>query len=445
MSKKTTKKTTKKATSPVKDEVRLSQCMIVKNEERNIEKALEWARDVTIEQIVVDTGSTDRTVEMAEELGAKVFHFEWIKDFSAAKNYAIERASGNWIAFLDADEYYTPDDAKKLLPMLSRIQSDADMNKRVMAMSNPMVQLNDDGKPMEVFQQERIFRNHPSVRYFGRIHERLSIYKAENFYYTEDISIMHTGYTDTAFEETKKASRNIELLRAELVDNPNDLSLKAYLADALKAEKDDESLEEAEALYMEVITSPGSVILILKNKAYKHFLDQYTQAAERIEEYEEFSRMALKDNPTSLDFKCYYAAVLSRNGDYRQAFELLKECEAKMSTADVNDITVIAAKPQFLFGQMVLAAQGLGDVEEVIKYATMILAIDKSRSEVLAPYLHTLASQGVSMNEVITILSGIYDLNDPQDLLLIARTAKDIGAIELARAIMDIAGRIMNG
>ena len=69
--------------------MRISQCMIVKNEEKNIERALSWGRSLMWEQIVVDTGSTDRTVELAEKLGAKVFSFPWIDDFSAAKNYAI--------------------------------------------------------------------------------------------------------------------------------------------------------------------------------------------------------------------------------------------------------------------------------------------------------------------------------------------------------------------
>jgi len=110
------KKGKKKQSRPTMPSVRLSQCMIVKNEEKNIEKALGWAKGIAFEQIVVDTGSTDRTVEIAEKLGAKIFHFEWINDFSAAKNFAIEQASGNWIAFLDADEYLSVKDAAKLLP-----------------------------------------------------------------------------------------------------------------------------------------------------------------------------------------------------------------------------------------------------------------------------------------------------------------------------------------
>ena len=86
--------------------IMISQCMIVKNEEKNIERALSWGKGIVAEQIVVDTGSEDRTVEIAESLGARVYHFPWIDDFAAAKNFAISKANYEWIAFLDADEYF---------------------------------------------------------------------------------------------------------------------------------------------------------------------------------------------------------------------------------------------------------------------------------------------------------------------------------------------------
>ena len=82
-----------------KSRLRISQCMIVKNEEANIEKALSWGKDLMWEQIVVDTGSLDRTVEIAKAKGAKVFSFPWIDDFAAAKNYAIGQAKGIGLPF----------------------------------------------------------------------------------------------------------------------------------------------------------------------------------------------------------------------------------------------------------------------------------------------------------------------------------------------------------
>ena len=88
----------------VRSRAKISQCMIVKNEEANIERALSWGKGVVSEQIVVDTGSTDRTVEIAERMGAKIYHFEWIYDFAAAKNFDISKAKYEWIVFLGAFE-----------------------------------------------------------------------------------------------------------------------------------------------------------------------------------------------------------------------------------------------------------------------------------------------------------------------------------------------------
>ena len=110
MSKKKSKKRNPQAAQPA---VRLSQCMIVKNEERNIERALGWAKDVAFEQIVVDTGSTDRTVELAEKMGAKVYHFEWIKDFGAARITQLSRPQGIGSHFSMPTNIFLPKTQKK--------------------------------------------------------------------------------------------------------------------------------------------------------------------------------------------------------------------------------------------------------------------------------------------------------------------------------------------
>ena len=83
-----------------------SACVIVRNEEENLPRWLQCMANLADELVVVDTGSTDKTVEMAKTAGARVFSFPWCNDFAAAKNYAIEKARGMWIFFLDADEYW---------------------------------------------------------------------------------------------------------------------------------------------------------------------------------------------------------------------------------------------------------------------------------------------------------------------------------------------------
>ncbi|MCL2628961.1 MAG: glycosyltransferase [Oscillospiraceae bacterium] len=433
------KKTKKSNTKPPQQTIRLSQVMIVKNEEKNIEKALGWAKDIAFEQIVVDTGSADRTVELAERLGAKVVHFEWVKDFSAAKNFAIDQATGDWIAFLDADEYFSPEHAKKLLPILRKLHADP----KILAMSNPWVQIDDKGKPIEIHTQERLFRNLPTVRYVGRIHEYLSIDSVSNIIHIDELDIMHTGYTAEAYTDTKKASRNIELLRLELKSKPDDLNLKAYLADSLVIEKDEESMKEADKLYMEVIKGTGSSIAVLRKRAYLNFLNKYVKTTDFIEEHEKLALEAMKLYPGDLDFLVYYAAALSKKGEYHKAIEILSDCEKKLPTANINDANVISANPAFLFGQLVLASQGLGDTQGIIKYATLILVLDKTKDDVLCPYLYTLLKQNPTQEELFEVLSKIYDMKNAADLMLITRAAMSIGAIDLARTVMNMAGNIM--
>jgi GT2 family glycosyltransferase/tetratricopeptide (TPR) repeat protein/MoaA/NifB/PqqE/SkfB family radical SAM enzyme/glycosyltransferase involved in cell wall biosynthesis/2-polyprenyl-3-methyl-5-hydroxy-6-metoxy-1,4-benzoquinol methylase len=93
----------------------VSLCMIVKNEEQHIGRCLANAKSVADEMIVVDTGSTDRTKDIAKAFGAKVYDFEWTNDFSEARNFSISKASGDWILILDADEVISPTDHRKLL------------------------------------------------------------------------------------------------------------------------------------------------------------------------------------------------------------------------------------------------------------------------------------------------------------------------------------------
>ncbi len=101
----------------------LSLCMIVKNEEKCLPRCLESLKPVVDEMIVVDTGSTDSTIEIAELFGARTFDFKWNDDFSAARNYSLEQASGDWILVMDADEVISPKDHTNILKLLTRTKS----------------------------------------------------------------------------------------------------------------------------------------------------------------------------------------------------------------------------------------------------------------------------------------------------------------------------------
>ena len=439
MAKKKNKKKSPQAAQPA---VRLSQCMIVKNEEKNIERALGWAKGVAFEQIVVDTGSTDRTVELAQKLGAKVYHFEWINDFGAAKNYAIEQASGNWIAFLDADEYFIPADAEKMMEHVKKIQSSPALRAKWFAVNCQWAQLDDSGKPFAVFAQERIFRSF--IRYTGKIHEYIDM-DLKHLYRVDDITIMHTGYTRAAYEETKKADRNIDLLRAELDTKPDDLNVKSYLADSLIVKGGLESHSEAIELYKEVIEGGPEVFPVLKKKAYTTLMDKYIKTGELLPECERICRKSLRDFPNDIDLEYYLGLILNKKKDFAGAWEIFQKCEKDLvKSSALDESVVVSVKPQVLFIQMALAAQGLDNVEGIIRYSTMVLKEDKTQDGVLKPYMWVLLKNGTSEDELFGILSKLYDMGNPKDLMFIGRAAKDCGAIPFARRVLGMVQDLIN-
>src|SRR5438105_10083516 len=98
--------------------------MIVKNEEANLPACLESVRDLFHEVIVVDTGSTDRTKEIAAGFGARVFDFPWVDNFAAARNAALEHATGDWIFWMDADDRLDEDNRGEMARLLSKLPAE---------------------------------------------------------------------------------------------------------------------------------------------------------------------------------------------------------------------------------------------------------------------------------------------------------------------------------
>jgi len=432
--------------------------MIVKNEENNIERALIWAKLIAHEQIVVDTGSTDRTVEIAEKMGAKVYHFEWINDFSAAKNYAIEQATGNWIAFLDADEYFSAEDASKLIEKLKNIEENSKSFKRITILQTQIIQLNDDNEATSIDKQNRIFRNNGDLRFIGRIHEQITGHG--DIVFIDDIEIIHTGYAETEYRTKNKASRNTEMLRAELATKPNDMTTKAYLANSLDSQnvlngyKSPADIAEVDMLYGEVLECYDSenIPAFLKVKAYKHFLKKVLNDPEKYSQCEELCKKAYNEFPETLDFCYYYAGMLNITGDYKKAWEILKKAEQIILGSKVNSnkhgfvagsSAEYESDPKAIYSQLLLAAQGLGDAENTLKYAALFLKSDKTNQDVLRPYIKALINSGKPMDEVLELLSGIYNIGAPSDLLLIAKAATACGATDFANIVIAIAQELM--
>jgi len=229
----------------------LSVCIIARNEELNLPRALASVRGIADEVIVADTGSTDRTVEIAKESGAIVCHFPWCDDFSAARNFAISHARGDWILWMDADEELLPESVNELRSSLDR--------KDALAFFLRFHDLNhaDRLDYYTMMWHLRLFRRREDLRYQGRCHPdfRPEIGEIEaktglQVHYSS-ITIRHYGFIGAL--RPAKLRRAVRLLELELKDRPGQLYYLIEYGRSLSMLKDprgDEIIREAAAILL---------------------------------------------------------------------------------------------------------------------------------------------------------------------------------------------------
>ncbi|HEY2052476.1 MAG TPA: glycosyltransferase [Solirubrobacterales bacterium] len=303
--------------------LRLSLCMIVRDEEEMLPRSLAAARDAVDEIIVVDTGSRDRTVEIARSFGATVVEREWTGSFAAARNASIEAASGDWLLFLDADEVLDPTDAPLLRELTGRTWREA----FYLVETNHTGELG-DGTAV-THNALRVFRNRPEYRFDGRVHEQI----AQNLpsglperIEPTQVRVDHYGYLGAVRDAKEKSRRNIELLRRQLAEagaNPFfHFNLGSELAAAGDAAGACEQFERAWALLADDPARserPFTPALTVRSAKALRFCGRLAQAEARAVE-----GLALFPDLTDLIFE--RALVAAAEGDVERAVTLLEEC-----------------------------------------------------------------------------------------------------------------------
>ncbi len=197
----------------------ISVCIITKNEEVNLEKCLAPLMPYGFEIIVVDTGSTDRTKEVALKYTDKVYDFEWCDDFSAARNFSLKKASHNYILVLDSDEFLTDIDIEGLY------QAIEEHPKSVGLVLRNSYSVSSDGMT-SIFPDrvERLF--HRQYYYYKyRIHEQVTDIKTDGTYYERydiPVTLEHVGYCGSMEDKIRKVERNNKLLFKEIEQYPDD-------------------------------------------------------------------------------------------------------------------------------------------------------------------------------------------------------------------------------
>lgn len=230
----------------------VSLCMIVKNEEKYLADCLESVGNLASEIIIVDTGSTDRTVEIAESFGAHVKHFTWINDFAAARNESIKNAAGEWIFWMDADDRISPDNLIRLKKALVSEQADA-------YFCQVISQVKGQGQAMTETVHLRLFRNGIGLQFEGPIHEDItpSAMRQGSTIAQTNIIIEHTGYATNAQILKDKARRNLAIIKHALAQEPQNLYWRHHLGVCLYSLDDFAGATEQ---FEAVIADPPSVL-----------------------------------------------------------------------------------------------------------------------------------------------------------------------------------------
>jgi len=228
---------------------KLSVTIVARNEEQNLPRALASVASIADEIIVTDTGSTDGTLDVARQFGARIGAFAWIDDFAAAHNHAKSLATGDWIFALDADEELLADSQNELISLLAASE--------VIAYHVLRQDLVDAGRPDHFAEmwQTRLYRNLPELRFQGRCHHHFSpsvevvAEQAKLAVRESGVRLRHYGYLPTLREE--KLGRAARLLELELQDRPGQFYYLVELGVTLLALRDERGLQRlAEAAQM---------------------------------------------------------------------------------------------------------------------------------------------------------------------------------------------------
>lgn len=194
----------------------ISLCMIVKNEEQGLAQCLDSVKSIADEIIVVDTGSNDKTKEIAFKYTNKVYDFTWSNDFSMARNFSISKANNDWILVLDADEIVTNFNRETILNFIDSNDKLVGRIKRINVFEDST------GEKRYIERINRLF-NKNYYNYTGIIHEQVASLNNKNYETTPiDITVDHIGYTKEILNKTNKISRNISMLKQAIDDNSND-------------------------------------------------------------------------------------------------------------------------------------------------------------------------------------------------------------------------------
>ncbi len=289
----------------------LSACMIVKNEEKFLPQCLASIKHAVDEIIIVDTGSTDNTVEIAQSFGAKVYHHPWRNSFSEARNHSLSYAACDWVLQIDADETLEEYD----IPLLHRLIHADSYNAILVAIYSEIP----SGQSKHYFT--RVFRR-GKAHFEGIVHNQL-LFEGDAF--QSEIRLYHYGYNLPENEMQKKYKRTGDLLREQLAENPNNLFALANLIRNYRNEHNYNKVIELGEMGLNILASRKDITS--KNHKQRIYIDLIYAMVNKnqLDRGEAICKKAIHEYPDSLDILFAAGEIALKQEIFKDALPYFKK------------------------------------------------------------------------------------------------------------------------
>lgn len=414
----------------------LSLCMIVKDEEAMLPRCLAAVRDWVDEIVVVDTGSTDRTVQIAEDFGARVLHHEWSGDFAAARNVSFDAATGDWLMFLDADEVLVEGDGPKLRALTGKVWREA-----MFLVETNYTGAIEDGVASR-HNALRVFRNRPEYRFEGRIHEQIShkLPAIPERLEVTDVRIEHYGYLGVVRESKNKSQRNIELLERQVEEGNDTPFVRFNLGaeyDAL--DRHEEALEQFRKAWDKLKDDPNRA----RYGYYPSFCSRFVRvlyASGHHDEAVETGERVLRELPEFTDIVLHQAWALRHKGSDEEAIERFKKA-IEMGDAPPKYSAAVGAGTFLALTGLAEALLARGDVEGAAKQLRRSLEEHPRYIGAVEPYARALLRLGRAPADIAAEIHRLVPDLPPAGRFQLAVPLYEAGAVQEAevelRAVLD--------
>lgn len=301
----------------------ISLCMIVKNEEKNLADCLNSVKNLVDEMIVLDTGSTDNTKQIATDLGAKVYDYSWANNFASARNYALQFVQSDWVLVLDADEVLTT----RVIPQIKAIvQKPSNLvvnliREEIGALSSPYSSLS------------RLFRRHPQINFSRPYHALIDdavISLLENdqsdwqIVDLPDIAIKHYGYQPEVIISQDKTQRAKKAMESYLKDNPDD----AYVCSKLGSLYVDIGEFKKGLNLLKKGLKSSSATPAIEFELHYHLANTYVKGQQYILAVKHYQRAIAQPILEKLKLGAYfnYGSLCYKQKDFNSAISLYQNC-----------------------------------------------------------------------------------------------------------------------